>query len=232
MDPALWELLRAEAGTDGDRVLEASSGWPGRGSRSPTCGWSPASAPSRPAGSGPGTSSPCGHGPMSSASRRRASSAPDSSRRLSLRPIRSACPCRTCARPMSGARPGLGLTGAGVVVAAVDWGDRPRLGRVPVAGRPAGERRAGPPGPRASCRSGTSGIRRSDRARSRTDTGAFTAGRRSTARCATRVLTSGWDTTRRSPIRGAAVRTAPGRWISRLATARPTGQPGSRRTRT
>ena len=23
MDPALWELLRAEAGTDGDRVLEA-----------------------------------------------------------------------------------------------------------------------------------------------------------------------------------------------------------------
>ena len=98
-----------------------SSGLPGRGSRSPACGWSPASARSRPAGSARGMSSPCGHGPMSSASRRRASSARDSSRRR--RPPDPASPALPDMRPTDVRRsPGLGLTGAGVVVAAVDWG--------------------------------------------------------------------------------------------------------------
>ena len=124
MDPALWEALRAEAGTDGDRVLEAVIRLARPGSRSRTRG----RRPLRHRGDlpDPGTGNviavrarddvlslkaPRGISPRSG--RRGAGSAgPDDGDPGSLDP-----------GPADVRRgPGLGLTGAGVVVAAVDWG--------------------------------------------------------------------------------------------------------------
>ena len=122
MDPALWELLRAEAGTDGDRVLEAIIRLARPGIEIPgvrmvsrfgciaTCriqARDVIAVRARPdvlSLKAPRILSPGFEPPTIPPPDPAGSSGPD-------------------ARPTDARRPpGLGLTGAGVVVAAVDWG--------------------------------------------------------------------------------------------------------------
>ena len=223
VDPALWELLRAEAGTDGDRVLEAIIRLARPGIEIPdvrmvsrfgtiaTCRIRARDVIARP-------STP----PTSSASRRRASSA-RASRPLSPRPIRSARPSRTCARPISGAPRALADRG-GRGGGGHRLGSGHRLGRVPVARGPARRTQAGPRGHTVPVVLGSAGS--GDRAApgARTGTGASTAGgdRPRPAR-PTALRTAGISPGDRGSDE-AAVRTAPAPWISRPATARPTGR--------
>ena len=208
MDPALWELLRAEAGTDGDRVLEAIIRLARPGieipdvrivSRFGTDSDLPDPRAGRHRGAGTARRDQR-QGSARTQSRVRAGRRPPD---LATPALPSHVPDRRPAQP--GARADRRGRGGGVGRLGRGRG----LGRVPVARRPGGSRRGHGQAVRGSCRSGISGTRRPGRARTPTGTGPSTTGRRSTARCEARGLTNSWDTTPRSRIAAVAARTAP-----------------------